>query len=68
MAKTFRVQYGYRRDNGMGCAISTHFDACTVEAENPEDARGMAVRVAYQKAERRGEEYSHVTTGNVREA
>jgi len=52
----------------MGCAISTHFDACTVEAENPEDARGMAVRVAYQKAERRGEEYSHVTTGNVREA
>lgn len=58
----FRVQYGFRRDDGMGISTSTSFDACTVEAENEEDARGMAIRVAYQK---KGP-ISHVQTGTVR--
>ncbi len=43
------VHYGYRTDQGMTSAVSTHWDSVTVEATDEASARLAAIDAAYEQ-------------------
>lgn len=45
----YRVHYGYRTDQGMQAATSTHWDTVTVEAQDEACARLVAIDAAYDQ-------------------